>query len=64
MRAVVDKASVYQGEQITLNYRLYTRVDIEQSQVDKLPDLNGFWNEDVKNPSNSGHNGISKPIKE
>jgi len=49
MRAVVDKANVYQGEQITLNYRLYTRVDIEQSQVDKLPDLNGFWNEDIKN---------------
>ncbi len=49
MRAVVDKSSVYQGEQITLNYRLYTRVDIEQSQVDKLPDLNGFWNEDIKN---------------
>ncbi len=49
MRAVVDKNNVYQGEQITLNYRLYTRVDIEQSQVDKLPDLNGFWNEDIKN---------------
>jgi len=48
MRAVVDKTIVYQGEQIILNYRLYTRVDIEQSQLDNLPDLNGFWNEDIK----------------
>jgi len=48
IKAVVDKTNVYQGEQITLSYRLYTRVDIEQSQVDNLPDLNGFWNEDIK----------------
>ena len=50
IKAVVDKPTVYLGEQLTLNYKLYTRVDIEQSQVDKMPDLNGFWNEDIKNP--------------
>jgi hypothetical protein len=49
LRAVVDKDNVYQGQQLTLTYRLYTRVGIVQSQVDKLPDLTGFWNEDVKN---------------
>ncbi len=49
IRAVVDKSNVYVGQQITLSYRLYTKIGIEQSQVDKLPDLNGFWNEDVKN---------------
>ncbi|MDB5016823.1 MAG: protein BatD [Mucilaginibacter sp.] len=48
IRAVVDKTNVYQGQQITVNYRLYTRIGIEQSQVDKLPDLNGFYSEDVK----------------
>jgi hypothetical protein len=48
IKAVVDKTNVYQGEQLTLNYRLYTRVNIEQTQLDKLPDLNGFWNEDIK----------------
>ncbi|WP_428330884.1 BatD family protein [Mucilaginibacter sp.] len=50
IKAVVDKANVYQGQQVTLSYRLYTRVGIEQSQLDKLPDLNGFWSEDVKSP--------------
>jgi len=48
IRAVVDKTNVYQGEQLTLTYRLYTRLDIEQFQVDKLPDLTGFWNQDIK----------------
>jgi len=47
LRTVVDKDNVYQGQQLTLTYRLYTRVDIVQSQVTKLPDLTGFWNEDV-----------------
>lgn len=49
VRSAVDKNTVYQGEQIILNYRLYTLVGIEQYQVDKLPDLNGFWNEDIRN---------------
>jgi hypothetical protein len=48
IRASVDKTNVFQGEQLTLNYRLYTKLDIEQFQVDKLPDLTGFWNEDIK----------------
>jgi hypothetical protein len=55
IKAVVDKSSVYQGEQLTLNYRLYTRVDIEQSQIDNLPDLNGFWNEDIKTLQQTTH---------
>lgn len=49
IRAVVDKTNVYQGEQLTLNFRIYTRIGIEDSRLDKVPDLTGFWNEDVKN---------------
>jgi len=48
LRAVVDKDNVYQGQQLTLTYRIYTRTGIVQSQVTKMPDLTGFWNEDVK----------------
>jgi hypothetical protein len=48
MRAEVDKTHVYQGEQITLNYKLYTKVGIlGRTGEDKAPDLNGFWNQDV-----------------
>ncbi len=49
IKAVVDKSSAYQGEQVTLSFRLYTRVGIVDSRLDKLPDLNGFWSEDIKN---------------
>ncbi|WP_183576246.1 BatD family protein [Mucilaginibacter sp. X5P1] len=49
IRAEVDKSNVYVGEQITLDYKLYTRVGILASQPDKAPDLNGFWNQDVVN---------------
>ena len=49
IKAVVDKPTVYQGQQLTLSLRIYTRVGIEDSRVDKIPDLTGFWNEDIKN---------------
>ena len=47
LRADVSKTKVYTGEQVNVRYRLYTRVDLEASQLDKAPDLNGFWSQDV-----------------
>jgi hypothetical protein len=61
IREVPDKTSVYQGQQLTLSFRVYTRVSIGQNAVTSLPDLNGFWNEDVKpNPQlrNETYKGI------
>jgi len=49
IRAVPSKTSAYRGEQIALDFRLYTRIQIEANQLDKMPDFTGFWNEDVKN---------------
>jgi hypothetical protein len=48
IKAIVDKSNVYQGQQIILNYRLYTKVNIVEMAADKAPDLNGFWGEDIK----------------
>jgi hypothetical protein len=48
IKAVADRTNAYQGQQILLTYRLYTRVGIVDSRLDKLPDLNGFWSEEVK----------------
>lgn len=48
IRASVDKTNVYIGEQITVNYRLYTQVSLVGNSLDKLPDLNGFWSQDIK----------------
>ncbi len=53
IRAVVDKTNAYVGEQIKVNYKIYTRVDILGGQPDKAPELNGFWNQDVISKSNA-----------
>ncbi|GAB3935647.1 BatD family protein [Mucilaginibacter myungsuensis] len=50
LRAAVDKTRAYPGQQLTVSYELYTRVGILESQLDKLPDLNGFWSQDMNDP--------------
>ncbi len=47
IRAVPSKSSVYVGEPITVTFKLYTRVNIVNNDLVKMPDLNGFWNEEV-----------------
>jgi len=49
IRAVPDKSTVYQGEQLTVSYKLYSRVAIVGNQGDKQPEFNGFWSQDIKN---------------
>jgi hypothetical protein len=48
IRAVTDKRNVYQGEQIAVTYKLYTNIDIVDNALDKLPDFNGFWSQEIK----------------
>ena len=51
IRAEADKTHAHVGEQIKVTYKLYTRVNIMSGKVDKAPDLKGFRNHDVPNPS-------------
>jgi hypothetical protein len=53
----VDKRTVMLGEQITVSYKLYTRLPMEIN-LTKLPSLNGFWSQDFKLPQ------PPKPVKE
>ncbi len=48
----LDKTSAYLGEQITLSYYLYTRVNIAGYEISQQPSFTGFWveNLDVPNP--------------
>jgi len=48
IKALVDKTDVYEGQQITLTYKLYTKLNIEQNANSVAPSLNGFWSEDIK----------------
>ncbi len=53
VRAELDRNSAYPGQQVTLFYRIYTRVGISGIQLQESPPLSGFWVEDLeveKNP--------------
>lgn len=45
--AEADKNNVYQGEQVTVTYKLYTKVNISSPQITKLPVFQGFWTEEL-----------------
>ncbi len=50
LRAVVDRSRVYQGEQITVTYKIYTRARIVNYSINKLPTMTGFWGEELQLP--------------
>ena len=39
------------GEQILVTYKLYTRLDLQNTELSKIPDLNGFWSKDLETSS-------------
>jgi len=50
--ATVDKQKVYMGQQVTVTYKLYTRLSLaSQLQVSKLPSYEGFWAEEINVPN-------------
>lgn len=53
IRAIVDKSKVYLGQQVTVTYKLYTRLNIAaQMSISKLPQYQGFWSEEIETPNN------------
>lgn len=52
IRAVADKHETYLGQQVTVTYKLYTRLSIaSQMSVNKLPQYNGCWAEEINTPN-------------
>ncbi|OGU67429.1 MAG: hypothetical protein A2X62_15230, partial [Stygiobacter sp. GWC2_38_9] len=45
--AEANKSRVIQGEQITITYKLYTKLNIASPQITKLPSYEGFWSEEI-----------------
>ena len=48
LRAYLSKKEAYLGEQITLTYKLFSRVSIVNLNEEDAPKFNGFWVENVK----------------
>lgn len=54
LKVLVDKTKPYVGEQITLTFKLYQRVNLVNLGFNKLPALNGFWSELIED-KNAGN---------
>lgn len=52
IRAIPSKNSIMQGEQLTVTYKLYTKLNISSPQISKLPTFSGFWSEDLETSQN------------
>lgn len=53
IKATVDKRKVFLGEQVTVTYKLYTRLNIAaQMSISKLPQYQGFWTEELETSTN------------
>jgi len=50
LKVSVDRTHVVQGEQITATYKIYTRINVVNYTLSKIPSLTGFWSEDLEVP--------------
>lgn len=50
LRVTASKTDVFQGEQIMITYKIYTRVSIVNYELKKMPAFTGFWTQDVEMP--------------
>jgi len=50
LKATVDQTTVYPHQPVIVTYKIYTRVELTNYGVSKLPDLVGFWSEDLDMP--------------
>lgn len=54
LRTEVDKARVYRGQQIIVNYYLYSRARQFNATADRYPNINGFLKEELDIPVLTG----------
>jgi hypothetical protein len=50
IKAAADKQKAAVGEQVTLTYKLYTRVGVSNYDLPKAPVYQGFWAEEIEQP--------------
>ncbi|MBC8385787.1 MAG: protein BatD [Candidatus Cloacimonetes bacterium] len=49
--ADVNKSSVYENEPIIVDYKIYTKYEVQNLEFASDPTFNGFWKEDIYTPS-------------
>jgi len=51
IRAIPDRQRVKQGEQVTITYKLYTRIGVSGYDLARAPVYQGFWSEEIEQPN-------------
>ena len=46
-----SKKNIIVGEQIIVSYKLHTRLELENTELSQIPNLNGFWKKDLESSS-------------
>ena len=49
LESSIDKETIYRGEQLTLTYKLFTKIDVTSFE-EEMPSFSGFWIEDLFTP--------------
>ncbi|MFW5687411.1 MAG: BatD family protein [Bacteroidota bacterium] len=47
IRATPSKTNPYQGEQVIVTYTIFTRINVNQYSINKLPSFQGYWTENI-----------------
>ncbi len=47
IRAEVSNSSPFQGEQVIVSYKLYTRLSVQNYNIERLPAFQGLWAENI-----------------
>ena len=58
VKVEVSKRNIIVGEQILVTYKLFTRYDLQNTELSTLPSLNGFWAKDLETSSRFKRNVI------
>lgn len=60
MDVFLDKKEAYVGEKITATFKMYTQLPVSRVNPEKLPDLKGFWSENITDYNNMRLNEVNK----
>lgn len=53
VKATTNKTRIFQGEQIVVSYKLYSKINLADINLTLVPELNDFWKEEIETKSNA-----------
>ena len=51
LKATTNRTRIFQGEQIVVSYKLYSKINLADINLTLVPELNDFWKEEIETSS-------------